>query len=143
MAKEKPTYEVVEDAGKNLETLISLNDDKFGHIDAKMIRMVMITNKEPNGELFKIIKVGNPVAMFCPFRYIIVVYKEDWDSFGENFRGLLFLKVLHHLEPDEDEPKLIAPDIKDHRSMLKTFGVDYMANPEIVDIFTKPVDWKD
>lgn len=142
MAKEKPVYEVVDEFGELVNKLISLNEDKFGDIDPKMIRMTKITNKEaPSGQPFKIIRINNPVALFCPFRYVIVTWEQVWDSFSEDQKGLMLLDVLHYLEPDEEEPKLISPDVKDHSDMLRTFGVDYLNNPEIKGVFKKPIDW--
>jgi hypothetical protein len=120
--------------------LIDLNRDRFDHIDPLTLRMTMITNKEPDGT-FKVIKVGNPVAMFCPFRYVVVVHQGDWEQYGEDQKALSLFRVLNSLEPDEDEPKIISPDVKEHSVMLRTFGVDYMQNPEIKNLFTKPVDW--
>jgi hypothetical protein len=141
MAKEKPRYEVIEGSREMLEKLISLNDDRFGHIDPKIIGVVAIVNKEPSFP-YKIIKINNPVAMFCHLRYIFVFFESVWESMNEDQRGLIMLDMLFSLDPDEDEPKLIAPDVKDHSAMLRTFGVDYLDNPGIRDVLTKPIDWK-
>ena len=145
MAKEKPEYTVVDGFGDLVSKAINQNEDKFGHIDAKMIRMTLISNKEPpeNGVTFKIIRVNNPVALFCPFRYIVVSWQQLWDEFSEDRKALMIFDILFSLEPDEDEPKLIAPDIKAHGTMLRTFGVDYMENPSLKGLLNKPIDWKD
>jgi hypothetical protein len=144
MAKEQAEYEVVDGFGELVGKMISLNEDRFGHIDYKMLRMTMITNKEPPCNCtFKIIRVNNPVALFCPFRYVVVTWREVWDEMDEDRKGLMICDILNSLEPDENEPKLIPPDVKAHGVMLRTFGVDYMLNPNIKGLFSKPIEWKD
>lgn len=145
MAKEKPQYEIVEGFTDLLDRAINNNEDRFGHIDPKMIRMAQITNKEPPecGPQFKIIRINNPVALVCPYRYMVVTWQQVWDEFSEDRKALMVFDILLSLEPDEEEPKLIAPDIKAHGTMLRTFGVDYMDNPSLKNLLSKPIDWKD
>jgi hypothetical protein len=145
IAKEKPIYEIVEEFGDMLTTLVNVNEDKFGEVDPKMLRMVKITNKEPPevAPYFKIKAINNPTALFCPFRFIVITWSQAWDVFDEDQRALLLLDVLHYLAPDEEEPKLIQPDIKDHGPMLRTFGVDYMSNPDLKGILKGPIRWRD
>lgn len=145
MAKEIPEYAIVEDFGEIAQKLINLNEDRFGSIDHKILRMTIIVNKEPpeRPPFYKIIRINNPVAMFCPFRYVIVSWKQLWEEWDEDRRALMVCSVLESLEPDEDEPKIKPPDLKEHSVMIRTFGPDYMDNPSIRGLLKKPIEWKD
>jgi hypothetical protein len=140
--REKAIYEDVEEFDGMLAKLVELNSEQFVHIDNKVIKMVMITNKEPTGTPYKLKVVRQPVGRFCKdVRFIVVVFQQDWESYSEDQKALVILNVLLSMEPDEDEPKVKPFDMTDHATMFRTFGVDYLNNPEIRGLFNKPVDW--
>lgn len=145
MAKEQAIYEIVPEFSEMVEKLISLNEDRWGHIDGKMVRLAVITNKEAPQEPLplKIIRIPMPVALVCPIRYMVVTWQQVWDESDEDRRALLICKVLEALEPDENEPKIKVPDEKNFKSLLRTFGVDYEINPSIKGLMSKPIEWVD
>ena len=141
MAREKAHYIEVEEFPQMVRKLIDLNPEKFGHIDPLVLRMVAITNKEPS-YVWKVQPVKNPVAIFCKdVRFIVKVFQSIWETYSEDQKGLVILDMLLSLEPDEEEPKIIPFNLSDHADMIKTFGVNYLDNPEIRNLFGKSVEW--
>ena len=142
MPRESKEYEIVEEFDGMVRKLIDLNGEKFGHIDPNVLRMAAITNKESSYE-YKVKAVANPTALFCPdVRFIITVFMSDWESYSEDRKALIICKALLSLEPDEKEPKVNPFDLSDHSDMIRTFGIDYLENPEIQGLLTSPIDWK-
>ena len=142
MPREAKEYEIIEEFSPMMRTLIELNEEKFGHIDPNVIRMAAITNKEPSFE-YKVKAIPNPIALFCPdVRFIVVVFQSVWETYSEDQKAMLICKALFSLEPDEKEPKVKPFDLSDHSDMIKTFGVDYINNPEIRGLLEKSITWK-
>ena len=71
--------------------------------------------------------------MYTNKRYVFVFYQHDWDELSDKHRAAITADALMGIPPGGDG-SVTTMDYKDHGMMLRTFGVDYMDNPEIPDL---------
>jgi Putative phage metallopeptidase len=141
MSKEKPQYESIKEFDTIANTLAKKYSDVLVNIDANLIRAVKIINKEPKpGKYYEIKPVPMPIRMDLNYDYYIIFNSEQWDRFDDAHKAILVFNVLYSL--DQEEAKIIPPDLKDHSLIVRTVGVDYMLRSDIPNILKEDVDWK-
>jgi len=146
MAQIKAEYEIVDEFTKHANGLKTKFPEVFDGIDVDKIKCVSIVNKErtqKKKKLWTILPVKMPIKMDCPYSYYVVIYENDWDELNEKMRLLLVADVLQSIPTDEDEGKVLSPDMHEFSVMLRTFGVDFMDNESRVPHLMKDkVVWK-
>jgi hypothetical protein len=102
MAVERAEYEVFDGFPDMCARVIAETRDRYGHIDPTSLRMAMMTNMKPapDGALFKVIRVSEPLAMRCPFPFLVVTWHRVWDQIGERGRKLVISNALDCLRPE-------------------------------------------
>ncbi len=103
MTTEAAQYEIVSDFVARCEAVMAKHTSRYGHIDARLIRMTMITNRltPSEGPLFKLIRLNNPIALLCSFRYVVVTWQEVWAEMDGRAKELMIGDVLDCLSSVE------------------------------------------
>lgn len=144
MAQIKAEYEAVAEFETLAKGLVNKYPGVFSDIDLSKIKCVGITNKERKDgkRMWDVKPVPMPVKMDCPFSYYLVVFMNDWVEMDETRRLLLVADALLSIPDEDDNGKIIQPDMKDFSLMLRTFGVDYMDKSGAPNLLKDKVDWK-
>jgi len=143
MAQKECIYEPIDEFIDIADSLINKYSDKFGDIDVSTIACVGIQNKERSEkkkQLFDVKAIGAPVSIYTSKRYVFVFHQHDWDEMSNKHRAAITADALMCIPPGGDGA-LNTMDYKDHGTMLRTFGVDYMDNPDIQDLIDTDVVW--
>lgn len=136
-----PEWEVNKDAEEMIGKIVEKYSERFNHIDPKLIGVAMVTNKDkPDGwdGLLKIVGLKEPLSLFSPKQYILWFHKSTWEHLTENVKVALLVSTLLRLPPDFDG-SVLPPDLKDVKSMVRAFGVDYLENPELPNLLETEV----
>ncbi|MFA5759229.1 MAG: putative metallopeptidase [Clostridia bacterium] len=145
MAKEKPMYEVVNDFSDIASSIIEKYPEMFAGIDIEKVKCVKITNKdrpESKSQRWEVDAVKMPALLDSPYAYYFTVWHSDWEEMDSVHKQLLVAEMLHSIpQKDDSEGKVNANDVKGYASMIRTFGVDYLDNPDAKDILTTDVLW--
>jgi hypothetical protein len=130
-----PEWEICEEAERLVAALVEMYPDKFGHVGIDAIGCAMITNKEKpeSGEDSKIVGIKEPVGLFTPKRYIIHFHKNTWESFTPAQKSVEMVFNLLKI-PDPMDGSVIAPDLKDHKCLVRVWGPDYKDNPNLPNL---------
>ncbi len=136
-------YEELNDFTNIAAKLVERYPDIFAAITLDKIACVAITNKEyqEGKKKWEVKTMGPPETIYCQKEYIFVVYQDDWSAMNIKHQNLLVADALLSISPDGDG-KTVPFDMKDHSIMLRTFGVDYLDNPEAPDILSQNVAWR-
>lgn len=125
------------------DQLIDRYPDVFGGIDLGRISAFAITNKDRKNDskpIWEVMPVKAPVSMLCNKDYIINVYLDSYEALGEKHRAALVADALNAIDT-EGKGKVNPKDLKEYAVMVRTFGVDFMDNPDIPDILSDQVEW--
>lgn len=137
MPQIKPEWRISEEAQKIVERLCQLYPERYGHIDAGSIGCVSLVNKDRSGRQpdSKLKGFRMPEALFSNKLYIINFYESSWQAYTPAQRSAMILKNLDRIPDTEDGPdgSVLAEDLKDNRTLVKEFGVDYMESNTLPD----------
>lgn len=141
MGVQKPEYEAVEEYAVLAQKLVDKYPQVFPGLDPSQIRCYSIINKErPSSKsIWEIHAVKQPINLDCPYNWYVVVYQEDWEEMDEKLQAKLVAATLLSVG---EEGKVNSFDLKDHKVMVKTFGVDYLDNAEGPDLLNEDVNWE-
>lgn len=149
MAQDKPEYEVNEEFNIMATQLVEKYIDKFSNVEIGRVRCVNLMNKsrkEKEGSserIWKINAVKMPMAMDSPFLWYVVLHSHDWEDLSEKHKFALVADILHGLPNEIDnQGKVNACDTKGYHSIFKTFGIDYLDDPDIPHLINEDVKWK-
>lgn len=134
--KIKPEWEVCKESEKIVERLCELYPEKVGHVSPDTIGACAITNKDqPENQdwIAKLIGIKEPVTLYCTKRYIIVFFKNKWDTLNKAQKSVLIMGKLLRI-PEDPDGSLLGEDLKDVKCLVKTFGVDYLESPTLPDM---------
>jgi len=142
MAKIKAEYEVCDEFIVIAKKLQELYPDQFLTKPVDSLRSMLITNKErtDNSSLLSIKTIGMPMSLDVTYKFYIVMYSSDWNEFTEPQKSRVVSWALITL-PDSDEDKLIQPDLKEHSTIIRTFGVDWIDSPSAPNPLDGNVNW--
>lgn len=103
MGGTKAQYEIVSDFQDRCAAVLETSPELRGSFDPALLRMVKITNKSgsPDGPFFKVIRVAQPLGLFCPFRYVVVAWQDTWDALTEDAKVSLISDVVKHVAIEE------------------------------------------
>jgi len=142
----KAEFEVVSEFASLAKSLKTKYPEIFDGIDVDTLKCVAITNKERTSsrkKLWSILPVKQPVRMDCPFSYYVILFSTDWEELNEKMRLLLVADVLQSIPTDDDEGKVLSPDMREFSVMLRTFGVDFMDDDsKVPHLIQDKVTWK-
>ena len=136
-------WQVVREAEELVATLCQKYPEKLGMVKADKVGVAQVTNKErpeSDDSFAKIIGVTDPANVFCSKMYIIWFFKSTWDELNPAQKSALIMSKLLRISDDCDGG-LLAEDLKDIKSMVKNFGVDYMVNPKLPDLAKEKVEF--
>ena len=146
MPQEKPQYEEEKEFCELANKIVERYPQVFDLVDVEKICCVKITNKSrPQGKtsLWEAIGLKMPVTMHTPYNCYISIYSDDWEAMDNAHKGYLVAEVLDRVSNIEgNECKILPGDVKGSRVMIKTFGLDYLENPNAVDILENEINWK-
>lgn len=144
MPQASPQYEELSEFATIAHRLSERFPEIFGGLEMDNIACVSVTNKDRPAKkgIWEVKAVTPPVNIFCTKEYIITVYSQDWEAMNDKHRRLLVADALCSISPDGNG-KLIPFDMKDYNIMLRTFGVDYLENPDVPDILSDDVEWSE
>jgi len=144
MAQIAPNYEENPEIIDLADQLIDRYPEIFGGIDLTRISAFSITNKDRKDHtkpIWEISPIKTPTSILCNKDYSISVFLDSYETLSMNQKAALVADILCSIPP-EGNGKLIAKDVKEHGSMIRTFGVDFMENPEMPDILKgKEIEW--
>jgi len=142
----KPEYEIVDEFTQHANSLKTRFPEIFDGIDVDKLKCVSITNKDraqSKKKLWSILPVKMPIRMDCPYSYYVILFAQDWEELNDKMRLLLVADVLQSIPSDDDEGKVLSPDMHEYSVMLRTFGVDFMDDESRVPHLIKDkVVWK-
>ena len=145
-AQIKAEFENVDEFTKLANSLKTKYPEIFDGIDVAKLKCVSITNKERGKgkkKLWTVLPVKMPIRMDCPYSHYVIIFATDWEELNEKMRLMLVADVLQSIPVDDDEGKILPPDMHEFAVMLRTFGVDFMDDeskvPHLID---DKVDWK-
>jgi len=142
----KPEFETVPEFATHAKSLKTKFPEIFDGIDVDKLKCVSITNKErgkAKKKLWTVLPVKQPIRMDCPYSYYVILFATDWAELNEKMRLLLVADVLQSIPTDDDEGKLISPDMHEFAVMIRTFGADFMDDESKVPHLIKDkVEWK-
>lgn len=138
MPKIKSEWIIHKEAYNLVVKLCEMHPRHLGHLAPDMIGCVSIANKE-KGETqppSKIRGIRMPDALFSSVRYVIEFYQDIWEKYTPAQRAALIFKNLVRIPDSDDGPdgSILKQDLQDVRVLVKSFGVDYMDNPELPDL---------
>lgn len=137
MAQLKPEWAISNMAQDIVHKLCQLYPERFGHIDPHTIGCVSLINKEKKDTQpdSKIRGIKAPESLFCQKMYIVSFYQSCWDEYTPAQRSAMIMKNLDRIPDTEDGPdgSVMPEDLKDNRTLVAGWGVDYMANPSLPD----------
>lgn len=137
MPQLKPEYAISNEAMKIVEKLCQLYPERYGHVDPSKIGCVALTNKEKREKQSdsKIRGIKMPDALFASKLYIIEFYGDCWETYTPAQRSAMMLKNLDRIPDLDDGPdgSVLPEDLKDNRTLVNGWGVDYMANAGLPD----------
>jgi len=142
MANIKTEWEVVKEAEAIVTRLCELYPEKLGHVSADTIGCAQITNKDkPDSQSYiaKIVGVKMPISLYCQKIYVIMFHKNVWDVQTKAQKSAIIMGRLLRI-PDEPDGAVTPEDLKDSRSLVKAFGVDYLDNPKLPDLAAEKVN---
>ena len=146
MAQIRPEFETVEEFKQSAKSLQTKYPEIFDGIDIDKVKCVQITNKDrpqARKKLWSILPVKMPIRMDCPYAYYVILFAQDWDDLNEKMRLLLIADVLQSIPCDDDEGKVITPDMHEYAIMVRTFGADFMDNEDKVPhLINEEVSWR-
>jgi len=146
MAQIKAEFENVDEFAKYAKGLKTKYPEVFDGIDVDKLKCVSITNKErgkSKKKLWTISPVKMPIRMDCPYSYYVILFATDWAELNEKMRLMLVADVLQSIPTDDDEGKVISPDMREFAVMLRTFGVDFMDDEsKVPHLINDKVEWK-
>lgn len=137
-------YEELDEFNTIAAKLVNRYPDVFGDRKVDKIAAVAITNKDrpkKRMQLWEIRPVVPPITLFCNKEYCVTVYMNDWVSMNDKYKALCVADVLFSISSD-GQGKTNPFDMKDHGVMLRTFGVDYLENPDAPDILEDQISWR-
>lgn len=146
MAKIKPIYEQLKDFNDLGEKLCKKHSDKLSNIDMDKVICIMVTNKtrpEKQTTLWSLRALKPPMSLLSPYKYVVSLFQGDWDSMGEKHRAMMVFDILCSIEPGDGDASVIAFDKKGHSTIMRTFGVDYMEDPNIPNLLEESFELKD
>jgi hypothetical protein len=146
MAQDKPIYEAVEEFPNMANALVEKYPQVFYGIEVEKLRCVKITNKDrkPEKKMYEVQAVKMPVAMDAPYGWYITVWHNFWDAFTENQKLLLIADALHGIPSNsvQDEGKVVPCDVKEHSTMVRTFGgIDWLDDPNVKHLLNDEIKW--
>lgn len=138
MPKVKPEWNIHKEANEMVAKLCEMHPRHLGHISAGDIGCVAISNKD-KGETqddCRIRGVREPDSLFSTVKYVIVFFQECWDKYNPAQRSMMLFRNLIRIPDTEDglDGSVLKQDLQDVRVLVKTFGVDYMDNPNLPDL---------
>jgi hypothetical protein len=136
MATLVPEWEINEEAEQLVAKLVEMYPEKFGHISADAIGCAQITNKDKSESAdwdSKINGITEPVGLYTPKRYIIWWHKDTWDKFAPAQKSVEIVSNLLRI-PDPMDGSLLKQDLKDHKCLVRSWGVDYKNNVNLPDL---------
>ena len=146
MAQVKAEYSTVDEFAKHAKGLKNKYPEIFDGIDVDRLKCVSIINKErgkAKKKLWTILPVKQPIRMDCPYSYYVILFESDWEELNDKMRLMMVADVLQSIPTDEDEGKVISPDMHEFAVMLRTFGVDFMDDEsKVPHLLDEKVDWK-
>mgnify|MGYP006995705927 FL=1 len=144
-AQIKAEFENVDEFAKYAKGLKTKYPEIFDGIDVDKLKCVSITNKERGKgkkKLWSILSVKQPIRMDCPFSYYVILFASDWAELNDKMRLLLVADVLQSVPTDDDEGKVLSPDMHEFAVMVRTFGADFMDNEKVPHLLDDKVNWK-
>ena len=145
MSQEKPNYEVVNEFSTLATKIVAKYPEVFNNIEVDKIQCVKITNKEKSKNatsLAQILPVKMPIRLDCPYAWYVIVFYQDWDILTEKHKLLLIARILHEIPQGDEEGKVVACDVKDFKTMCRTFGVDYLTDDSVPHLINDNIKWK-
>jgi hypothetical protein len=136
MPQVESEWEINQEAEKLIEKLVETYPEKLGHIGHEEIGCAQIVNKDrPDSWDYdsKLVGVKAPGSLYCPKKYIIWWHKNTWDSYTPAQRAAMLMAKLLRI-PDPMDGSVLKEDLKDVKCMVRSFGVDYMQNPNLPDL---------
>jgi hypothetical protein len=136
-------YEKQDDMDEIVSKLKAKHPEMFYAVQPSDVRCFAITNKpRPKSKKSEITITGatGPFAKVNPFKYILSVYAEDWETWEEKKKVIEVAKVLKRIS-DRGEGKLNRYDEQNHKSFLIAFGVGYENDPNLPNLLTDDIDW--
>lgn len=136
MAQVAPEYEVIEEFAK-IAKAVTDRFAMFMGLDTDTLICVGITNKDPSDDPTKgfwdIKPVPMPIRMKCPYDYFFICNMQDWVGMDREHKQVEVFNGLVRI-PCGDPGKVLPPDVKDFRVVIKNFGLDYRrgAVPDIL-----------
>ena len=147
MAKVKKQYEVVDDFPVMANKLVQKYPEEFplSSEDVDGIRCVKITNKDPKEDnSWKTIAVSMPMLIDSPFKWYVIIYASDWDSYGEKQKAWMIADILHSIDKDDDGCPIVVPkNTKLYAVMARTcHGIDFMDDSSLPDPIEETIEWQ-
>lgn len=133
MSQAEPVWELHGEADAVVAGLVQMYPEKFGHIDPEVVGCAAITGKDkPDSQAWdaQIEGIKEPSALWSKKIYCIKFYKATWDSYNKNQREAMIFRNLVRIA-DECNGKILTEDLKDCYCLVKSFGLDYMKNPNL------------
>jgi len=133
-----PTWEILDEGQKLVVTLCDMYPEKLGHVTPDKIGVAVITNKDKTETQewdARMVGVTAPASLFSSKMYIIYMNKNTWDNYSPAQRSAMLMYNLLKI-PDPMDGSMVKEDLKDHKCMVKAWGVDYIDNPALPDLAT-------
>lgn len=138
MPQIKPEWAISGEAQDIVSKLCQLYPERFGHIMSDSIGCIGMMNKDKgeNKKDSKIKGIKMPESLFCSKIYIIEFFQNSWEEYTPAQRAAMLIKNLDRIPDTEDGPdgSVLPEDLKDNRTLVKGWGVDYMDNPQLPDL---------
>jgi hypothetical protein len=141
MAQIKPEWAVCKEAEAIITKLCTMYPERLGHIDPTTFGCAVVTNKEKTEgqEDCRVKGMRLPEAIFSSKIYVVSFCLSTWEGYSPAQRSAMLMKTLLRVPDTEDGPdgSVMKEDLRDMKCLVKAFGVDYMANPELPDLCDK------
>lgn len=130
-----------------MDIAISLTEkykDNFGHIDACRLRFIALTDQQQTKDGCKIWNFNSlpdPLNEIFGIDIVVTINFDSWSNLDDKARAIVVASMLSCIDWKE---RLVSKgyDLRDSKSMIINFGVDYENNPDVPDILNTYYDWR-
>ena len=135
------TYVVLHEAEDLAEQLCRKYPEELCEVEVETVGIVAIEGKdrpEKSRKMANIKTIKAPVSLYTGGKTnIIEFYMSDWEEWTTAQRHIVLFHELYHIG-DTGQRK---HDLEDFTIIVRKFGVDYFANPDLPDILNEDVKW--
>ena len=153
MARTARSYARVADAESLIAQLTEKYPDLFWAVRPSQIAVMGVDNqqrsdkaiqKNPAYAKLRLVK-GSEKAIFennnIPTRYIIELYWDEWNNWGNAYRQWILANVLMEITPEEE--KRNSPDCSGFKVLLDVCGVNWDRTPnDLPNLLVEDVEFK-